>query len=82
MLSYTEHRQRRIEAAGSYSGWDRPPYPFQNGGKCRARAVMTTTRFLHTQIAPGSYLYAFPANAELDRIFKAKEKAQNRKHFS
>lgn len=75
MSAYTDHRARRMWAAHEYQGWDMPPHP--DGRKSAGRLVGSRV----ADIAPGFYPNSHPRKAYIDTMFKARERAQNRKHF-
>lgn len=70
MNPYYEERVRRLWIAYQYEGWETPPFP----GRHIGRVVMTGPY-------AGFYPDGSPMKARLDVSAKAKELAQNRKHF-
>lgn len=82
MKSFIEHRADRLRAASAYEGWDRPPYPFQTPeGRCVGRAIISSVR-----VRTGNAVITLPAGLlrftfEIEALFKAKEKEQNRTAF-
>lgn len=78
MVPFHEHRARRLWAAEQYEGTDRPPYPFQTDqGRCIGRVLMRPMMFRGKRLVG---LVSFDPLMEIE--FKAKEKRQNRKHFT
>lgn len=76
MSAYTDHRARRMWAAHNYEGWDRAPQPDARQSLGR----LVTYRI--ADVLPGFYPNGHARKGYIDTLFKARERQQNRTHFS
>ena len=76
-MTFAEHRAERIAIAGRYEGWDRPPYPFLDDGRMRGRVFVVGFNWKGRRL-----LGLVPHDPQLEAEMRAREKRQNRKHFS
>lgn len=84
MIPYLEHRAERLIIAAAYTGWERPPYPFQTpAGHCIGRLVIDRGG---ARFRSGNQIITLPPGlhrfkSEVEALYKAKEKWQNRTAF-